>query len=123
MKNYLKATKTALSNLMTKPNTVIFPLESVETPSGFRGTPVLTVENCTLCKVCRLICPTHAIEISLIEGDTYEFSIDIGRCCYCAECEAICKFDAIHLEETWMTSELEREKLRKKETVIRKRKG
>ncbi|MCY3411249.1 MAG: 4Fe-4S binding protein [Candidatus Heimdallarchaeota archaeon] len=123
LRNYLKATRSAVGNLLTKPNTVKFPLESVETPEGYRGTPVMNPENCTLCKKCERVCPTLAIAIEQIEGDSYSFTIDLGRCCYCGECEAECNFDSIHLHPTWMTSEMDREKLKRIETVEKKRRA
>lgn len=122
LKKYLTASKTALVNLFSKPNTVMFPAEMVETPEGFRGTPVLVPENCTLCKKCERICPTNAIVISKLNDTESDFLVDLGKCCYCGECEATCNFDAIALQDVWMTSEMDRELLKHKEIVVKRRK-
>ncbi len=119
---YLVAGKTALVNLFSKPNTVLFPNEMVETSEDYRGTPVLVPENCTLCKKCERICPTLAIKIEKLGDVEHQFIIDLGRCCYCGECEAVCNFDSIHLQNVWMTAEMDREKLKRISTVYKRRK-
>ena len=119
IRNYLKATKVAMNNLFTKPNTVLFPTVAVETPEGYRGPPVLEPEICTLCKKCIRVCPTHALNVEEIGEDQFTFSIDLGKCCYCSECEGECTFGAIKLEETWMTSEMVKDLLKRSYTVTK----
>ena len=106
---YLAASKQAIKNLFSKPATVMFPAEHVPLPEGFRGTPVLIPENCTLCLKCERVCPTGAIMIEKIDKRKGYFTIDIGKCCYCQECENACNFDAIHLIDKWLTASDQKE--------------
>ncbi len=101
---YLSASKQALKNLFSKPVTVMFPAEHVSLPKGYRGTPVLIPEKCTLCMKCERVCPTGAILIEKLDKKNGYFTIDIGKCCYCQECEKACNFDAIHLIDKWLTA-------------------
>ncbi|MHA2172042.1 MAG: 4Fe-4S binding protein [Candidatus Kariarchaeaceae archaeon] len=136
VKRYFAAAKEATKNLFSSPKTVMFPSEHVALPANFRGTPILTPENCTLCLRCIRVCPTDAIAIKHIENgennsegainvmfsedqDPYNFSIDLGRCCYCQACENACRFDAIKLEPEWLTADMNRGELKRSSVVMK----
>ena len=63
LKEYLSASKEALTNLFRKPSTILFPNEFVATTGSFRGKPVLIPENCTACMLCEQLCPDFAIVV------------------------------------------------------------
>lgn len=122
LKEYLSASKEAISNLFRKPSTVLFPNEHVPITSSFRGKPVLIPENCTVCLKCERVCPTGAITIDKQTPTDFDFSIDLGRCCYCQECEDACNFNAITLTDQWMTSTMSKPELITVEVVHKKKK-
>jgi Ni,Fe-hydrogenase III small subunit/NAD-dependent dihydropyrimidine dehydrogenase PreA subunit len=51
--------------------------------SPFRGFPVIKTKSCKKCTDCFSICPTNAIS-------TNPFSIDMGKCIFCGDCERAC---------------------------------
>ena len=137
VKRYFAATKEAIKNLFSSPSTVIFPAEHVALPYNFRGTPTLVADTCTLCLRCVRVCPTESISIKLLENgennsegaitivfsedtDPYDFTIDLGRCCYCQACQNACRFDALHLEPDWLTADTDRAKLKRSAVVMKK---
>lgn len=109
---YLKASKDALKNLFRKPNTVLYPYDHVPIPEGFRGAPdVPEPEKCLLCNKCVRICPTQALSIVDVDEQLSLFEINLGRCCYCKECEDSCTFSAIKLTADLNTSGLDKQSL------------
>jgi NADH-quinone oxidoreductase subunit I len=133
---FFAAAKEATKNLFSSPATVMFPAEHVALPDNFRGTPTLVAEKCTLCLRCIRVCPTDAIAINRLENgengsdtisvvfseepEPYDFTIDLGRCCYCQACQNACRFDALHLEPDWLTADMNRDTLKRSATVMKK---
>ena len=109
---YLKASKDAFKNLFSKPNTVLYPYDHVPLPEGFRGAPNIEEPvKCLLCMKCVRICPTQALSIIDIDEQHSDFEINLGRCCYCKECEDSCTFSAIKLTHDLNTSGLDKQSL------------
>ena len=109
---YLKASKDTIKNLFSKPNTVLYPYDHVPIPEGFRGAPAMDEpEKCLLCQKCVRICPTQALSIIDVDETHSIFEINLGRCCYCKECEDSCTFDAIKLTTDLNTAGLDKESL------------
>ena len=108
MSKIFTAAKMAIQNLFTKPNTILFPGQQVEVPPTIRGVPKVDKEKCTLCMRCD--------RIGKGEGS---ISIDIGKCCYCQECEDICNFQAIKLSSDVLTANLDRDLLVTKYEIIK----
>jgi Ni,Fe-hydrogenase III small subunit/NAD-dependent dihydropyrimidine dehydrogenase PreA subunit len=53
-------------------------------PAQHPGRPVIDRKQCQFqCASCKEICPVNAIEISPV-------SLDLGKCVFCGECEAMC---------------------------------
>lgn len=137
VKRYFAAAKEATKNLFSSPATVIFPREHVPLPANFRGTPTLVADKCTLCLRCVRVCPTESISIRRLangennsggaisvifseDTDLYDFTIDLGRCCYCQACQNACRFDAMHLGTDWLTADIDRVKLKRSAVVLKK---
>ncbi len=55
--------------------------------------PVINVEACKRCNLCKLTCPVHAITI---EGDTCE--IHYKKCVRCLCCAEVCPYRAIYIK-------------------------
>lgn len=62
-------------------------------PAGFRGRPALSTAPCAEgCTACRDACPTQAIALDPVR-------LDLGRCVFCAACEAACPAGKISFTE------------------------
>jgi NADH-quinone oxidoreductase subunit I len=83
-----------------------YPEEKWETPSSFRGRPVLVqeengTERCVACGLCSRVCPALAIEVQAneteLEKERYpeKFEINMVRCIFCGFCEEVCPEEAI----------------------------
>ena len=109
---YLKATKSTVKNLLSKPDTILYPADHVPLPDNYRGAPIiLEPEKCLLCQKCVRICPTHALTIIDIDDETAQFEINLGRCCYCGECQDGCTFEAISLTQNINNATLDKSSL------------
>ncbi len=63
-------------------------------------------ENCTLCPLCKGICPTGAIVIDRVDG-IKSLSIDNTLCSGCGLCVTFCKNDALRLQHPEGLKELQ----------------
>ena len=95
--------------------TMQYPEEKWPMPDGYRGAPVLVMdeegrEKCVSCQLCEFVCPPRAIRItpgSIPGSDTHanvekrpqDFVIDMLRCIYCGMCEEVCPEEAIFLRK------------------------
>lgn len=69
--------------------------ENIVLPNTFQGVPVLTSKNLDPEKLnlAREICPTNALS-------SKEFSLDMGKCLFCGECEKILPYN-IEFTNNW----------------------
>jgi len=95
--------------------TMQYPEEKWPMPEGYRGAPVLVMdqdgrEKCVSCQLCEFVCPPRAIRITPgsipgsdpfanVEKRPREFDIDMLRCIYCGMCEEVCPEEAIFLRK------------------------
>jgi uncharacterized protein (DUF362 family)/Pyruvate/2-oxoacid:ferredoxin oxidoreductase delta subunit len=56
--------------------------------------PMIDIENCTGCAVCKKVCPAGAIEIGK------KAHIDHRRCIMCMCCSEMCRFGAVNLNKS-----------------------
>jgi Ni,Fe-hydrogenase III small subunit len=62
---------------------------AAQLPLPHPGRPVIVGKQCEQeCIVCKEICPVNAIDIAPV-------SLDLGKCVFCGECEAVCPTDKI----------------------------
>ncbi|MDD1720028.1 MAG: 4Fe-4S binding protein [Methanoregulaceae archaeon] len=95
-------------NLCSKPFTILYPVEKVPIPKGFRGRVAVTDERCIGCSKCSQVCPATAI--TMVPGEReVEFKgkmvnrkkrprVKLFKCIRCGLCERHCPTQAIHLE-------------------------
>lgn len=79
-------------------------LAKVELFQKFRGLPVVNPQNCTQCYECLNCCPAEAISIN-------PFSLDLGKCTLCGDCERICKKQVIKFTNEHRISASNRDRL------------
>lgn len=83
-----------------------YPEQKWDTPSSFRGRPVLVLEDngterCVACGLCSRVCPALAIEVQANETELEKerfpekFEINMVRCIFCGFCEEVCPEEAI----------------------------
>ena len=86
-------------NLFKEPMTTKFPHEPVKVPKGFRGRVAYLPENCILCNMCVLNCPSNAITIKPEEG-AKRWTLQYDRCINCMICVEVCPVEALYNDET-----------------------
>jgi NADH-quinone oxidoreductase subunit I len=108
-----------LKNLISKPFTILYPLEKVPIPDTFRGRVAITDEKCIGCSKCSLVCPPQAISM-VANPREVEFKgkmlarkkkpqVKVYRCIRCGLCERHCPTDAIHLKHELSLTGTDRE--------------
>lgn len=85
-------------NLFSEPMTKKFPQEPVSVPKGFRGRVAYIPENCILCNMCVLNCPSSAITIKPEEGGK-RWTLHYDRCINCMICVEVCPVEALYNDE------------------------
>lgn len=114
-----------LRHLFEPPVTLQYPEERWEPSVGFRGIPVLVVDDndvlaCVGCMACARACPPQIIHIETSRADAAsrkakldidEFSIDMSRCMLCNLCVEACPFDAITMSNHFEMADFEAEGL------------
>jgi NADH-quinone oxidoreductase subunit I len=98
-----------VKNLLSKPVTILYPVEKVPVPVSFRGRVCIAGERCMGCSMCSLVCPSHAITMIPDELEV-EFrgkkltrkkrpEVKLFKCIRCGLCERHCPADAIRLTD------------------------
>ena len=111
MKGALAFLKQAVSNLFSKPVTLMYPDKVREIPERYRGgTFALVVDEetgedkCIACRLCERICPSQIISIEIekkkdnrgkTRGFPKKFDLDFSACLQCELCVQVCPEDAI----------------------------
>jgi formate hydrogenlyase subunit 6/NADH:ubiquinone oxidoreductase subunit I len=78
------------------PETIAYPFDELVLPEGFRGAIEIHPDQCVGCGLCVRNCPTGALKLEKESKACFSLSHFPTRCAYCGECEAVCRYDAIH---------------------------
>ena len=100
-------------HLFRKRATVLYPLERLEVPEGFRGKPTYDPETCSLkCKgLCATDCPAKAIVMEQVgEKETRPVFL-LDRCLFCGQCAESCPFGAISFSDEFELAQYARDSL------------
>lgn len=114
---------TTLRQLFEPTVTIQYPEERWQPAHGFRGIPVLPVDEegelkCVGCQACARACPPQVIHIETSRKDNPEgrkklnideFSIDMSRCMVCNLCVEACPFEAIAMSDHYEMADYELE--------------
>ena len=105
------------ASLFSKPATVLYPVERLETPERFRGRLHLNTSTCTLCGLCERDRPCEVIEVvrERVEGPDgkkrlvghLEFKMD--RCIFCGQCELSCNSNSITFSNEFEMAQADKE--------------
>ncbi len=87
--------KMTLEGLFKKPETVLYPFETVTEPPGFRGHIEIDETKCILCSMCARACTTGCIEVDK-KGSTW--SIKPFACVQCGLCVEVCPKSCLAME-------------------------
>ena len=100
--------KEMVENLLSKPCTILYPVEKVPIPEAFRGQVRINDEKCIGCSRCSLVCPSACITMV---ADAKEIEVKgkklmrkkrpevkIFRCVRCGLCAQYCPSDGIVME-------------------------
>jgi len=113
-----------LRHLFEPPVTIQYPDERWEPAHGYRGVPVLTVDDetgelkCVGCQACARACPPQVIHIETSRKEEPEgrkklnidaFSIDMSRCMLCNLCVEACPFEALAMSSHYELADYELE--------------
>jgi len=90
--------KKALTNLVSRPQTIDYPATPIPKPHGYRGLIEYGEEHCIYCLKCENACPPSAILFTPTDTPTgnpknkksllYEYNPHL--CIYCGECVRAC---------------------------------
>jgi len=94
----IRSIKKAFKNLLSKPQTVDYPVSPIEKPVGHRGLIKYGEEHCIYCLKCEKACPPGAILFVPTENPTQnpknkksqEYKYNPHLCIYCGECVRAC---------------------------------
>jgi Ni,Fe-hydrogenase III small subunit/ferredoxin len=103
--------KSLLARLQQGKRTLEYPEGEAgpQMPDRFRGLPVIDEAKCPEgCRDCAEACPTDAISLGSPGGGV---RLDLGRCLFCAECEAACPERAIAHSTEYRMAARERDDL------------
>ena len=83
----------AVSQLFSKPSTVLYPAVPREAAPHYRGRIVYHPEKCINCGMCERVCSGNAITTVVEkteEGDRITRTFNLGSCTFCATCMDFC---------------------------------
>jgi formate hydrogenlyase subunit 6/NADH:ubiquinone oxidoreductase subunit I len=112
MKKPGKMTGQALSSMMQKPATVLYPFEKLATPPNMRGKIVADANKCIGCKLCVRDCPSDAIHIIKTGEKQFNVEFDLDRCLFCGQCVDSCNKDALALSPEFELAQLDPKKFK-----------
>jgi Formate hydrogenlyase subunit 6/NADH:ubiquinone oxidoreductase 23 kD subunit (chain I) len=89
---------TIIRNLLSRPETRMYPTEIRKLWPGARGHIEFEAEKCIFCSLCSKRCPSGAISV---DRENREWTLDPYRCIVCGTCIEGCPKGAIELVEQW----------------------
>jgi NADH-quinone oxidoreductase subunit I len=97
-------------NMLRPAVTMEYPLEKPVMTSRFRGLVDLYPEKCIACAQCVKICPTAALDLTVVtHPETRKrvpgnFTYNEELCCYCGLCAGVCPTAAMVMNSAYVVS-------------------
>jgi formate hydrogenlyase subunit 6/NADH:ubiquinone oxidoreductase subunit I len=112
MKSIGKMIPELLGQMVSKPDTVMYPYEHKKVQDRFRGKLKFDPEKCIGCKMCERNCPSDAIEITKVGEKQFKASVYLDRCIYCGQCVDTCPKKALENTEAFELASFNRDSLK-----------
>ena len=108
----LAVLREVVSNLISKPATINYPVVSTQVPPGFRGILSFDVNKCLGCGSCARVCPTGTITMVPSEKTRLKKApfFELSKCIFCGSCVDICPTKAIQFTPNYHTAITEKRK-------------
>ena len=116
--------KEAITQLFSKPSTVLYPAVDAPAKPNYRGRIVFHPENCINCNMCERVCAGQAIShvsVPIEDGEQITRSFYLGSCTFCAHCASFCTHGAIELSGDYHMVATKEEDLIVSGTYIKKK--
>jgi len=110
-----------LQALFSPTVTVQYPRQKLTPAEGYRGHPVLVVEEetgrpkCIACGMCVRVCPSACIDVAGAKKEDQKrksptvFILDFTRCSLCGACVEVCPVHALAYSKTYAAADYTRE--------------
>jgi formate hydrogenlyase subunit 6/NADH:ubiquinone oxidoreductase subunit I len=90
--------KTILQYIKSGPVTIRYPAVPAKRTPATRGHLEIQIDDCIFCGLCRMHCPSQAIEVSKPDRT---WQLDIFRCIVCSSCVEYCPKDCLVIRQTY----------------------
>lgn len=118
MKGFGKMIPYLLQMLFKKPETNLYPTVEAHVDAHFRGALKFDQPKCIGCKICTRVCPSNAIEIERVNGDTpdspkvFQAYVRMDRCIFCGQCVDSCPKKALENTDRFELASTDKRTLR-----------
>jgi formate hydrogenlyase subunit 6/NADH:ubiquinone oxidoreductase subunit I len=91
--------KTILQYMRNGPATIRYPSEAAKQTPATRGHLEIKIEDCIFCGLCRMHCPSQAIEVSKPD---LTWQVDRFRCIICSSCVEYCPKNCLSIRQNYL---------------------
>jgi formate hydrogenlyase subunit 6/NADH:ubiquinone oxidoreductase subunit I len=92
---FFEMTKTALRTVLSRPVTILYPVQAAKKTPMTRGHVVQDGSMCISCSICVKKCPSQAI---LLNKEAKTWQIDRFRCVVCNSCVDTCPTKCLSMD-------------------------
>lgn len=92
---YFEMVRTALRTVLSKPATILYPVEAAKRTPISRGHVVQDGSKCISCSICMKKCPAQAI---VLDKEAKTWQIDRFRCIVCNCCIDVCPTKCLSMD-------------------------
>ena len=92
---FFENTKTAIRTLLSRPATILYPVQPAKKTPLSRGHVTIDESRCISCGICQRKCPSQAISIN---KEAKIWQIDRLRCVVCNSCVDTCPVKCLFMD-------------------------
>ena len=97
---FFEMTKTALKTLLSRPATILYPVQPAKKNPLSRGHVTIEEIRCISCGTCQRNCPSQAI---IVNKEAKTWQIDRLRCVVCNSCVDTCPVKCLFMDTQYST--------------------